>query len=104
VLWGSIGVSGCHIALAPVISTILGSPEPSLSKEKFVDMMKESAIADYDFWFTRPGSLRGDDYPNDKGEATTMVGGAGYARLAKLLERDWRSALHELSTNVPIRV
>lgn len=96
VLWGSIGVSACHQALSAVMSTILASQTPDLSRQHLREMLKESTVADYDYWFSRNGTRR-DDYPDDKGEATTMTGGAGYSRLAAILTRDWRAALHASS-------
>jgi DGQHR domain-containing protein len=103
VLWGSIGVSGCHGGLASIIVTVLTGPNPNLSKDRFLDMIKESDVPDYGFWFSRRGSLQGD-YPGEKGEGTTMTGGSGYARLAERLERDWRAALHQQPAAATIQV
>ena len=103
VLWGSIGVSACHQALAPVMATILATPKPDLSKQHLRDMLKESAVADYDYWFSRGGTRRAD-YPDDKGEATTMTGGAGYSRLATHLAREWRAALHAASGSQAVTI
>lgn len=95
VLWGSIGVSAAHIALAPIFVTILQSPNPNLTTPVFRIMLAQSFVAEYDYWFTRKGSkLSAEQYPNEKGEATTFTGGAGYGRLGKELETQWRSALH----------
>ena len=49
VLWAPIGSSACHIALAEVAKTILDSPEPNFTVERFVDMLDGSPIADYDY-------------------------------------------------------
>ncbi len=103
VLWGSIGVSASHIALAPIITTILQSPNPSLTRSDFRSMVGQTTVADYVFWHSRKGSRRdADDYPDEKGEATTYIGASGYGRLSKQLEQEWRSALHALPTKGPI--
>jgi len=95
VLWGSIGVNGCHRALARISATVLGNEStPDFRRERFDEMLKTSSVADFDYWFSKPGTLR-NDYPGDKGEATTMTGGSGYSRLAEILEQEWRSALHQ---------
>ena len=103
VLWGSIGASAAHAALAPILVTILQSPERALTTSVFRSMTEQSIAADYDFWFSRKGNRRdSDDYPNEKGDATTYTGGAGYGRLAKQLENDWRSSLHANPTVGPV--
>lgn len=102
VLWGSIGVSASHMALAPVIVTKLQSQDPSLTVPVFRAMIEQSVTADYPFWFSKKGRMRdADDYPAVKGDATTHTGAAGYARLAQQLETEWRSALHASSTGGP---
>ena len=94
VLWGSIGASSCHIALARIIATVLTNEEqPNLTKQRFAAMIEDSHAADELFWFSRPGSLK-PNYPREKGEATKMTGAANYVRLAKDLERQWRANLH----------
>ena len=93
VLWGSIGVNACHQALAGIMKTILSTDAPDFRLERFVEMIGESYIADFDYWFSRPGSLL-SEYPGEKGEGTTMTGGSGYSRLASILEEQWRAALH----------
>lgn len=103
VLWGSIGVNGCHSALAEIVRTTLDSDQPDLSQARFVEMVSTSVIADFEFWFSRKGNLR-EYYPNEKGDATTMTGGSGYKRLATLLEKDWRSALHAAGDRRQIRI
>lgn len=100
VLWGSIGVSGCHMALGRVVATILESGNPVLSVERFKSMVRESEIAEYFFWFSRSGSSE-EAYPTDKGEAPNMIGHSGYLRLAKTLERSWRAALHAAAVRPP---
>lgn len=100
VLWGSIGVSGCHMALGRVVATILESGNPVLSVERFKSMVRESEIAEYFFWFSRSGSSE-EAYPTDKGEAPNMIGHSGYLRLAKILERSWRAALHAAAVRPP---
>ena len=95
VLWGSIGASACHVALAPILATILQSPNTALTVPVFRSMVSQSVVADYDFWFSKKGTAHSsDDYPAEKGDATTYTGAAGYGRLARQLEREWRSALH----------
>ena len=97
VLWGSIGVSASHIALAPIIATIIQSPNPSLKTSDFGAMVGQTITADYDFWFSKRGSGRAtDDYPTEKGDATTFIGASGYGRLASQLEKEWRASLHAL--------
>jgi hypothetical protein len=94
VLWGSIGAASCHAALARIIATVLANEnEPNLTKQRFAMMVEHSSVADYPFWFSRPGSQRAE-YPGEKGEATQMTGAANYSRLARTLEQQWRSALH----------
>jgi hypothetical protein len=94
VLWGSIGAASCHAALARIIATALANEnEPNLTKQRFTIMVEHSNVADYAFWFSRPGS-QGKEYPGEKGEATQMTGAANYSRLARTLEQQWRSALH----------
>lgn len=95
VLWGSIGASSCHIGLAPIVKTILQSNDRSLTAARFESVLRESEVANYDFWFTKPGTKKERDrYPRDKGEATMMTGAANYGRLGKKLEQEWRAALH----------
>lgn len=94
VLWGSIGAASCHAALARIIATVLtNEDQPDLTKQRFAVMIQDSWVADYPFWYSKPGSQK-SEYPGEKGEATKMTGAANYARLAKDLERQWRSALH----------
>src|SRR3990167_2539284 len=101
VLWGSIGVTSCHMALAKVTNTIVDSANPVLSVERFKTMARESEVADYEFWFNRPGSGDRESYPMQRGEATTMIGHSGYLRLAKILEKSWRAALHASAVRPP---
>lgn len=103
VLWGSIGVSASHSALAQVAITILQSPNPSFTRSAFLSMIGETVVAEYDFWFSKKltGS-NADDYPSMKGEATTYIGASGYNRLAKQLEQAWRSSLHEKPTKIMV--
>jgi hypothetical protein len=91
VLWGSIGVNGCHFALARVVETLLVNGDANLTKKRFIGMLKGTTVTDYEFWFTKRGS--GDDYPTDKGEAPKMTGAANYVRLGKQLEQEWRANL-----------
>jgi len=97
VLLGSIGVSGCHMALSKLLPTMLDG-STKLDVDTFSLMVKDSEVADYVFWFNKPGSLPAESYPSDKGEATTMIGHSGYLRLHKILEKGWRSTLHSSST------
>ena len=93
VLWGSIGVNGCHRALAEIVRSELSSEQIDLSRERFVTMVAGTWIADYPFWFTRKGS-RLSEYPGEKGDATQMTGNSGYIRLSEMLEAQWRANLH----------
>lgn len=97
VLLGSIGVSGCHMALAKLLPTMLDGGA-KLDLNTFKLMVKDSEVADYAFWHNKVGSQPAESYPNEKGEATTMIGHSGYLRLHKILEKAWRSALHSAST------
>ena len=99
VLWGSIGASAAHAALAPILVTILQSPERALTVPIFRSMTQMSVASDYVFWFTKNGTHQADTYPSEKGDATTYTGAAGYGRLAKQLETEWRSALHAKPVN-----
>ena len=95
VLWGAIGASSCHIALSAILKTILGSSDRTLTEDRFKKMLRDSEVASYDYWFTKKGSKRDDEhYPSIKGLGTTMTGAANYSRLAKTLEKEWRSNLH----------
>ena len=95
VLWGAIGASSCHIALAPILKTILQSPDRNLTTKRFETMLGESQVANYPYWFTKKGTKQPDDrYPGQKGEGTVMTGAANYGRLAKILEKEWRAKLH----------
>ena len=93
VLWGSIGVNGCHRALAGIVRSELSAKQIDLSRDRFVTMVIHTWIADYAIWFSRKGS-RLPEYPGEKGEATAMTGNSGYIRLAEILERQWRANLH----------
>ncbi len=103
VLWGSIGVNACHQALAGIVRTILSTDAPDLRRERFVEMIKESYAAEFDYWYSRPGSLLAD-YPGEKGDGTTMTGGSGYSRLASILEEQWRAALHAVGPSKVVTV
>ena len=94
VLWGSIGVNSSHMALAPIILSLLRSSEPDLTEERFYRMIQEGLVADYARWFTTPGTKPSDTYPGDKGDMPRMTGAANYVRLAKDLEKEWRAAIH----------
>ena len=93
VLWGSIGVNGCHRALAEIVRAELSVEQVDLSKARFVTMVSSTWIEDYAIWFSRKGSQL-PDYPREKGEATKMTGNSGYIRLAGTLEQQWRANLH----------
>lgn len=93
VLWGSIGVNGCHRALAELVRSELSAKQVDLSQERFRAMVSGTWIAEYPVWFTKKGS-RLPEYPGEKGEATEMTGNSGYIRLAGILERQWRANLH----------
>ena len=95
VLWAPIGASSCHIGLAPIMWTILQSADRNLSADRFESMIKDTDAANYDYWFTRPGTKKQRDwYPGEKGPATLMTGAANYGRLGKQLEQQWRANLH----------
>ena len=103
VLWGSIGASASHAALSPILTTIFQGPNPSPTTPTFRSMAQQSQAVNYDFWFSRKGTLHdSDSYPSDKGDATTYTGAAGYGRLAKQLEQEWRAALHANPTAGPV--
>lgn len=93
VLWGSIGVNGCHRALAEIVRSELSSEHIDLSQERFATMVADTWIADYAFWFSRKGNHL-PEYPGEKGDATQMTGNSGYIRLAEMLEEQWRANLH----------
>lgn len=97
VLWGSIGVNGCHRALAEIVRSELSNEQPDLSEERFVTMVTDSWIADFPYWFSRKGTQR-SEYPGEKGEATQMTGNSGYIRLSGILEEQWRANLHAAGT------
>lgn len=94
VLWAPIGSSACHIALAAILKTILGSPDPNVRKDRFVDMMEGSSVVEYDYWYTKKGRYADEHYPSEKGDATIMTGAANYKRLGNELETVWRANLH----------
>lgn len=105
VLWGSIGVNAVHLALTPVLISVLDSATPDLTTRAFMSLTKASHIADYAFWYTRQGSARPKEaYPGSKGQAPTMTGAAGYARVAKILENEWRAALHSSPKKLHVKV
>jgi len=94
VLWGSIGVNSCHIALAPIILSLLRNNEPDLTEERFYRIVKDTLIADYQRWYSTPGSKPAETYPVKKGDMPRMTGAANYVRQAKELENEWRAAIH----------
>ena len=95
VLWGSIGASACHIALSPVLQSILTSGQPNVSVAGFRRMVADTMVSSYPEWFSRPGSKRpSESYPSEKGDATKRTGAANYRALGQELEREWRAALH----------
>ena len=103
VLWGSIGVSASHAALAPIVTTIIQSPSPAFMRDDFNSMVKQTIVADYDFWFSKKGAKNdAAEYPTAKGDATTYIGASGYGRLARQLEQEWRSSLHAQPVKGPI--
>ena len=101
-LWGAIGANSCHIALAPILKSILQSPERHLTVKRFEAMLEESQVANYPYWFSKIGTRYPlDHYPGQKGEGTTMTGAANYGRLAKILEQEWRAKLHSDAAGAP---
>ena len=95
VLWGSIGASACHIALSPVLQSILTSSHPDVSVSGFTRMVAPTMISSYPEWFSRPGTKKlSEFYPSEKGDATKRTGAANYRALGQELEREWRAALH----------
>ena len=102
VLWGAIGANACHIALAPILKSILQSTERHLTVKRFEAILGESQVANYPFWFSKAGTKHTTEhYPGQKGEGTTMTGAANYGRLAKILEQEWRAKLHSDSSGSP---
>jgi hypothetical protein len=79
------------MALARLLPAML--QDAQVGVESIRKMIKDSDVADYAFWFNKKGTAK-EEYPGDKGEATTMIGHSGYLRGQKLLEKAWRSALH----------
>ena len=94
VLWRPIGSSSCHIALAPIVKTILESPELDFTKDRFVKIIQDSPVSEYEFWFTDKGAKPAEYYPGEKGDATVMTGASNYKRLGSELEEAWRRNLH----------
>lgn len=104
VLWGSIGVNACHMALAPIMLGELRTPQPDLTEERLYRMVRDGSIADYPRWFSTPGKKPPDTYPGEKGEMPRMTGAANYVRVAKELEKEWRSNLHSETRTVQIKL
>ncbi len=102
VLWGSIGVSASHRALAEVARSVLSDEHPDFSPDRFKQMAEGSYVADYSYWYARKGRRDADAYPGEKGEATQMTGNSGYIRLAKILENQWRSTLHAAGSRTTV--
>ena len=95
VLWGSIGASACHIALSPVLQSMLASSHPDVRVSAFARMVTPTMISSYAEWFSRPGTRKPSEfYPSEKGDATKRTGAANYRALGQELEREWRAALH----------
>ena len=94
VLWGSIGVNGCHRALAEIVRTEFSSESINLSSNRFKSMVANTWVEDYDIWYSRRGKRPVEEYPTEKGAATQMTGNSGYIRLASTLEKQWRARLH----------
>ena len=95
VLWGSIGASACHIALSPVLQSILTGGRADVSVPGFTRMVTPTMLSSYPEWFSRPGTKKPPEfYPADKGDATKRTGAANYRALSLQLERELRAALH----------
>ena len=97
VLWGSIGASACHIALSPVLQSILtgGGGRADVSVSGFTRMMAPTMLSSYPEWFSRLGTKKPFEfYPSEKGAATKRTGAANYRALGHQLERECRAALH----------
>ena len=94
VLWGSIGASACHIALSPILQSILTRRKPDVSDSGFKRMLSHTMVSDYPEWFSRAGAKNPDFYPAKKGDATMRTGAANYRDLGRKLESDWRANLH----------
>lgn len=103
VLWRPIGSSACHIGLAPIVKTILESSELDVTKDRFVKIIEESPVSEYEYWFTQKGRKPEDNYPSEKGDATLMTGAANYKRLGSELEEHWRRNLHSNPSGRSIR-
>ncbi len=98
VLWGSIGVNACHVAFGPILDTILDSSHPNLTQVRLRAILEQSKVADYDFWFSRAGSVKDkSEYPSEKGEATQAIGVVNHRRLGREIETECRAALHSES-------
>jgi hypothetical protein len=95
VLWGSIGVNACHIALSSILLSVLQSNKPDLSKQRFVSMLEGTTVSEYAAWFSKKGAKVETFYPGEKGEMTMMTGAANYKRVADALEKEWRAALYQ---------
>ena len=95
VLWGSIGASACHIALSPVMQSILTGGRADVSVSGFTRMVKPTMLSSYPEWFSRAGIKKPSEfYPLETGDATKRTGAANYRALGQQLEREWRAALH----------
>ena len=103
VLWGSIGVNGCHRALAEIVRSEFRADQIDLSRNRFAAMVEGTWISDYAFWFTRKGNQL-SEYPGEKGEATQMTGNSGYIRLSASLESQWRANLHAAGSHQTINL
>lgn len=107
VLWAPIGSSASHIALAAVLKTILNldGNNLNLTKDRFIEMIEDSKITEYEFWYSRPGSKKpADFYPAEKGDATMLTGAANYKKLGLELETEWRAQLHAKPDNRVIAI
>ncbi|MFN3200973.1 MAG: DGQHR domain-containing protein [Bradymonadia bacterium] len=95
VLWQAIGVSSCHIALSPILVSILNADRVLLGQDNFESMIRDSTVSDYAYWYSKPGKKQPlESYPGQKGDAPKLTGAANYVRLGRELEKLWRSALH----------
>jgi len=96
VLWGSIGASACHIALSPVLQSILtGGGRADVSVSAFTRMVGPTMVSNYPEWFSHSGTKKDSEfYPSEKGDATKRTGAANYRALGHQLERECRAALH----------
>ena len=85
------------------LSYSVSIPAWDLQEYAFVDyydglfnVIRESRIVEYNYWFTKPGNVEGDHYPGEKGRGHEDDRRGKYARGGKMLEQEWRAALQSV--------